>query len=100
MRVIKLNLYNGSELVNSRNVDINEWYDGSIIEIDSNNFRIENKVSSIRGEQYGENNEIEECWINHYDTLGRLIKSERYDKNLKLIDSEEIKYNENSKIIR
>lgn len=53
----------------------------------------------IKGRQYGSNGELESAWVTFFDELGRLVKSERYDSDLNLIESEEIKYDQDGKMI-
>lgn len=90
--VVKLDLFGENGLIGSREIGIDEWYDGDHEEIDSDEYRVLHKITSIKGTQYGANNEIEEMWTTYYDHSGRLIKSERYDAQSNLIDSEEIEY--------
>jgi len=97
---VKLYLFKHSELVSTKDIDINKWYDGDIVEIDSNEYRSLNNITLIKGMKYGLNGEIEESWSTYYNDLGRLIKSERYDSNSNLIDIEEIKYDKSGKIIK
>lgn len=98
--IIKLNLYNKNSLIEHRQIDIDEWYDGEVEEIDSDKCRVARKISSIKGVQYDERGKVEYTWTTFYDDLGRLIKSERYDSSFKLIDFEEIKYDQDGRIVK
>ncbi|MGB8454924.1 MAG: hypothetical protein WCD89_21675 [Anaerocolumna sp.] len=98
--IIILELYNKSSLIEIKKIDINLWFDGDIEEIDNEDCRISKKITLIKGTQYDDKGVVEETWTTYYDDLGRLIKSERYDSSLKLIDFEEIKYDEDGRIVK
>jgi hypothetical protein len=98
--IVKIDLYKEDELIKYRCIDINEWYDGSIVEVDSNKYRVSNKITAIKGTQYGSNGQIEETWSNYYDDFGRLVKTERYDSEHNLIDREELSYDITGKIMK
>ncbi len=97
--IIKMDLFNEDKLILSKKIDLNKWYDGDIVEIDSDEYRSLNNISTIKGTQYNQEGIIEESWANYYDKMGRLIKIEKYDSSFKLIDIEEIKYDENGDLI-
>ncbi|HOQ37326.1 MAG TPA: hypothetical protein PK033_07955 [Acetivibrio sp.] len=84
------------EIINNENekivkqLDLNDWYEQEIVEIDDEKYRREHKIVNIKGIQYDQNGRVEVSWKTYYDSLGRLIKTEEYDENGNLIKSEEI----------
>jgi len=96
---VKLDSYNNLELIAIRCIEINEWYDGDIVEIDSAEYIIDNGITHIKGTQYGSNGSIDECWSNYYDKVGRITKNELYDSCGKVIESETINYDSVGKVI-
>jgi hypothetical protein len=96
---VKLEIFTKDKLLETKTYDLETWYDGDIQEIDDAEYKKINQITLIKGRQYGSNGELESAWVTFFDELGRLVKSERYDSDLNLIESEEIKYDQDGKMI-
>jgi len=87
---VVIEILNKENMKIEKHLDIHDWYEEGCIEIDDENYRKQHKILSIKGIQYDNNGRVEMIWKTYYDTLGRLIKAERYDENGSLIDCEEM----------
>lgn len=96
----KLEIFSDDEMLETKTVDQYTWYDGDMPEIDSDSYRRERKVTLIRVVKYGEREQdIEEIYLNFYDTEGRITKTDSYDSDNNLLDTYEFEYDEQGKLM-
>ena len=87
--VVLMELFNeNKELISSKVINKNEWYDGDIEEIDNDLYR--EKTNSIKATMYGGSEQVDSINFTYYNLQGKLIKYEKYDKDYNLLKSDDI----------
>ncbi len=77
--IIRIEIYNKDELLETKEFDICSWYDADVDVIDYDEPRKERGITKIKGEEFDEFGNLSAAWCNHYDNEGRLDKSEQFD---------------------